>query len=136
MSKTLSLVSASKLSKDEIGCFVLRLGGELTEDVFLGRISRGEGNLWIGLSAEELDCLRQDDIAKFSLITEILGDEPQTYIVLQVGRGNGSEQIMLDFAFMFGQTFPFLLGTPNGELLNFREVSRRRDIEKTHNNPQ
>ena len=96
MPEPISLISSADIKQEEFTNFLQQSGAELYPDnVYDGRLSRGNMHVWIALDNSELKNFDADEI---KLITQKLGGSPQTHILLDVSKTLGSQQLAIEFA--------------------------------------
>jgi hypothetical protein len=107
MTQPFALISSTEINHEEFVAFLKREGAELTpDDVYDGRISRGELHVWILLDNSNLNDLEAFDN---ELIMQGLGKPPKTYITLDVSREQGSEQLAIEFAYACAEKWPCIV---------------------------
>ncbi len=104
MSEPFALISSTEINHEEFVAFLKQQGAELTpDDVYDGRLSRGNLHVWVVLNNNNLNELETYDN---ELIQQGLGNPPKTYITLEVSRKEGSEQVAVEFANACAQKWP------------------------------
>lgn len=104
MPEPVSLISSADIKQEEFSTFLQQLGAVLHPDnVYDGRLSRGNFHVWISLDNSELKNFEADEIER---ITQQLGDMPQTHILLDVSKNPGSQQLAIEFACNFAKQWP------------------------------
>lgn len=99
MPEPISLISNTNIQQEEFNSFLQQSGAVLHPDnIYDGRLSRGNLHVWIALNNSEL---KNFDADKIEIIAQKLGDIFQTHILLDVSKKLGNEQIALEFACKF-----------------------------------
>ena len=103
MSGTVSLISSAAITQEELVAF-LRVVGAVTnpDEVFDGRLSKGEGNVWIVLDNSEQ--YFEPHVAWS--VAQKLGGDPRTTIVIEIGNAPESRQLAAEFACAFAKNWP------------------------------
>ena len=128
MSEPIALLSSAVISQNELLSFIVQSQDHPTSDISLfGRLSRGECHIWIGLSPEELAAALEDNGESYLReLTSLLGTPPQTYVVVEISRVEGSELLALDFAISFCKRWPTVVEADH-HLLTCDELLQRRE---------
>ncbi len=99
MPEPLSLISSTDIKQKEFTTFLEKSGVVLHPDnLYDGRLSKGNIHVWIALDNNEL---KNFDANEIEVIRQKLGGIPQSHILLDVSKELDSEQMALEFACKF-----------------------------------
>jgi hypothetical protein len=128
MSGPLLLISTTEIKREELIDFLRQSGVIVTpEDIFAGRISRGDQHIWIGIDSTVIRDLEMDQLEP--LERELKG-KPKTCIVIEISSTPGSEQIAVDFACIFMERWPNTVGELYDRLYSVKQLSELRKANK------
>jgi len=122
MPKPFALISSSAMKAQEF-FDILRAVGGVVEDAnaLEGRISRGEKHVWIAL---DNSLLKDYEANEVELISQKLGGKPQSHILLDVSRTEGSERLAVDFAFACMERWPCVVYNLGDTIFSAKDVLR------------
>lgn len=118
------LLSPRKLTLEEFANVLRKCGGTLDQSASSGRLSDGEQHVWVSLTNEELESYEPDERRH---VLALLRAQPQTCILLDVSRTDGSELLAIDFACAFAEDTPIVLDDLNGHLLTEQDLYELRN---------
>ncbi len=120
MPEPISLISSVEIQPSEFLIFLQYLGILLHPDnVYDGRISRGNTHVWMVLDNTELENFNADEM---KLITQKLTAKPQTHILLDVSKTPGSEELALEFACKFAKRWSCIVYDSNYNIYSTQEL--------------
>lgn len=120
MPEPISLISSAEIQPAEFLTFLEHSKVLLhPDDVYDGRISRGNNHVWIVLNNTELKNFSTDEI---ELITQKLTAKPQTHILLDVSKTPGSEQLALEFACKFAKKWSCVIYDSSQRVYSAQEL--------------
>ncbi|MBD2774741.1 hypothetical protein [Iningainema tapete] len=120
MPEPISLISSADVKPEEFENFLQQVGAVLHPDnLYDGRLSKGNINVWIALDNSELTNF---DVEEIELITQRLGGSPKTHILLDVSKKPGSEKIALEFACNFATKWNCVIYDSNQKVYSTQEL--------------
>lgn len=120
MPEPISLISSADVKPEEFESFLQQVGAVLHPDnLYDGRLSKGNINVWIALDNSELTNF---DVEEIELITKQLDGSPQTHILLDVSKKLGSKQIALEFACKFATRWNCVIYDSNQKVYSRQEL--------------
>ena len=128
MPKPFALVSSSDI-KGQAFLDVVRAVGGVIEDAkaLPGRISQGERHVWVTLDNSLLNEYEADEI---ELIRQKLGGRPQSCILIDVSRTEGSKRLALEFACTCAERWPCVVYNLRDKVISASELLRLRKTAK------
>ena len=122
MPKPFALISSRAMKAQEFFDVLRAVGGVVENaDALEGRISRGEQHVWIAL---DNSLLKDYEANEVELISQKLGGKPQSHILLDVSRTEGSEQLAVDFAFACMARWPCVVYNLCDTVFSAKDVLR------------
>jgi hypothetical protein len=105
MTSYATLLSSARIGRELWQGFVQSVGTELIDkphNPYDGRLCREQGKIWLGMDNGIIEDIDPDD----SQLIHLLGGEPQTVIVMEIGSTPGSRELALEFACRFADRWP------------------------------
>jgi len=119
------LISPGNLTLEEFNDVLRKCSGIPDQGLsFSGRISDGEKHVWISLANEELKSYTPDERRQ---LFELLRAQPETCILLDVSRTDGSEFLAINFACIVAEGGPVILDDLNGHFLTEKDLHELRN---------
>jgi hypothetical protein len=120
MPEPISLISSAEIKPSDFLNFLQYLGILLHPDnIYDGRISRDDAHVWILLDNTELENFNAEEM---KLITQKLTAKPQTHILLDISKTQGSEKLALEFACKFAKQWSCIVYDSNYKIYSAQEL--------------
>jgi hypothetical protein len=128
MSGPLLLFSNTEIKREELIDFLEQSGAIVTpDDIFAGRISRGDQHIWIGMDST---VIRDLEIDQLEPLERELKGKPKTCIVIEISSTSSSEQLAIDFACIFMKRWPNTVGDLYDRLYSAQQLSELQKANK------
>jgi hypothetical protein len=106
MPEPVSLISSAALTHTELLRFLQAIGATLNPDgIYDARLSRGEQHVWVYL--EPQDTTYGPD--ELDYLAQKLGALPQTYILLDISKSQGSDRLAAECIVKFAEQWPCIV---------------------------
>lgn len=123
MSEPILVFLTAELPTEQFATFLSDAGAEWQpDDVFEGQLSQQDRYVWLTRSPEMLEELIMDRPDTLQQITQRLGGEPRTCVVLETSNTPGSDHVAVQFIVAFAQHWPCIVDNLHGQLYTSAEV--------------
>jgi hypothetical protein len=127
MPKPFALVSSREIKVQEFFDVLRQLGGVIDDaEALAGRLSQGDKHVWVSL---DNSLLNEYEAAEIEQISLKLGGQPQSHILLDVSRTEGSEQLAVEFASMCAERWPCVVYNLRDNVISATDVLRLRHAD-------
>lgn len=124
MPKPFALISSSVIKAQEFFDVLRELGGIIEDaEALEGRLSRGEEQVWVCLDNGLFKDYEADEVER---ISQKLGGKPQSHILLDVSRTEGSERLAVEFASACAESWPCVVYNLRDKIFSAQDVARLR----------
>lgn len=127
MPKPFALVSGREINVQEFFDVLRELGGVIEDaDALAGRLSQGDKHVWVSL---DNSLLNEYEAAEIKQISQKLGGKPQSHILLDVSRTEGSERLAVEFAGTCAKRWPCVVYNLYDKVISATDVLRLRHAD-------
>ena len=120
-----ALISSSEITAEEFLAVLREAGGAIENAAALaGRVSLHDKHVWVSLDNRLLKEYEADEMV---LVTQKLEGPPQSHILLDVSRTEGSEQLAVEFACVCARKWPCVVYNVQDKVWSAAELLKLRN---------